>query len=317
MSQTWRTDLATRDPRNPSYQPPLPVSPSPRHFSVKIRSMLEHENLRRTRMVDARVRAVSERLREVRAWAHSGDNAGRSSVSSEEYQFTYTGNDGRKKATFEQALKGGSRGLEEYVDNAPWNFGYQMAEKNLVWHDDLKKSLYARVAAEQLDMNERDIEMYMDQLRALLPDASEKLISMPIKTLNRLILQIDDIPERLMRLKMTFPKANASKIAIRNPELVLGFDPDHLECIAEELRAMFPKLEIDLLVEENPTMLDIEELKVAVEEAKRIMPNLDIQQAMGSDPHLILSFQRGSQLIPYDQFEPEKDDDDEYNQYYQ
>lgn len=252
----------------------------------------------------------------------STDTAGSANDEETRYEFTYTGNDGRKKATFEQALKGDKKKIGQCMENAPWNFGYQMAEKNLVWHDDLKKALYARVAAEQLDMEESDVVLYLTRLRALLPDAGEKLSNMPIKTLSRLIAQLDDIPERLMRLKMTFPKANASKLAIRNPELVLGFDPDHLENIAGQLRVMFPNLEVDLLVEENPSMLDIEELKVAIAEAKRIMPNLNIQNAMGSDPNTILSFQRGSQLIPYDQFEPDPDndnvgDDDEYNQYYQ
>jgi len=231
------------------------------------------------------------------------------------YEFTYQGNDGRMKATFEQALKHGG-GFQ--TTKAPWEFGYQMSEKNLVWHDDLKARLYARVASEELNISEKELEQLLEQLRALLPDASEKLVNMPIKTLSRLIAEIDSIPERLMQLKMTFPMANASLLAIRNPELVLGFDAEQLEFIANELRSMFPRLEMDKLVEENPSMLDIEELRVAMEEAKRIMPNLDIQQAMASDPQLILSFQRGTQMIPYDPVSPEdrKRDEDEYNQYY-
>lgn len=193
-----------------------------------------------------------------------------------------------------------------------------MAEKNLVWHDDLKDRLYARVASEELNITEEELVGYLDRLRSLMPDASEKLANMPIKTLSRLIKNIDTIPEKLMRLKMIFPKANASLLAIRNPELVLGFDSDHLQTIADVLNDMFPKLEVDKLVEENPSMLDIEELHVAMAEAQRIMPNLDVQKAMGSDPQLILSFQRGSQLIPYDPVSPEERqrDEDEYNQYY-
>ena len=231
------------------------------------------------------------------------------------YEFTYQGNDGRKKATFEQALK---HGTTFQNSKAPWEFGYQMSEKNLVWHDDLKARLYARVASEELNITEEQLAQYLDQLRALLPDASEKLVNMPIKTLSRLIAEIDSIPQRLMQLKLTFPMANASLLAIRNPELVLGFDAEQLDFIANELRDMFPKLEVDKLVEENPSMLDIEELRVAMEEAKRLFPNLDIQHAMGSDPQLILSFQRGTQLIPYDPVSPEerKRDEDEYNQYY-
>ena len=66
----------------------------------------------------------------------------------------------------------------------------------------------------------------------------------------------------------------------------------------------------------RPSMLDVEELRSAMAEAKRIMPQLNIEKAMGSDPNIILSFQRGSQLIPYDPPTPVDDDDDEYAAYY-
>eukprot|EP00204_Picochlorum_oklahomense_P004472 CAMPEP_0118804594 /NCGR_PEP_ID=MMETSP1161-20130426/23414_1 /TAXON_ID=249345 /ORGANISM="Picochlorum oklahomensis, Strain CCMP2329" /LENGTH=288 /DNA_ID=CAMNT_0006733371 /DNA_START=1 /DNA_END=867 /DNA_ORIENTATION=+ len=254
-----------------------------------------------------------------RAHCHSNEMKSEDSGKEASYEFTYQGNDGREKATFEQAFKSGIHGgVQDYIDKAPWDFGYQMSEKNLVWHDDLKERLYSRVVSEEMDLTEEELEGYLHRLRALLPDASEKLIHMPVKILGRLIQSIDTIPERLMRLKMIFPKANASLLAIRNPELVLGFDPDHLETIANELNDMFPNLEVDKIVEENPSMLDIEELKVAMAEAQRIMPQMDVQKAMGSDPQLILSFQRGTQLIPYDPVSPEERqrDEDEYNQYY-
>lgn len=53
-----------------------------------------------------------------------------------------------------------------------------------------------------------------------------------------------------------------------------------------------------MLVEANPTMLDVPGLKAAMEEAQRFMPDLDVQKQMGSDPQVIFGFQRGSQLIP-------------------
>lgn len=45
-------------------------------------------------------------------------------------------------------------------------------------------------------------------------------------------------------------------------------------------------------------MLDVGGLRAAMEEARRIMPGLDVQAQMGRDPQTILGFQRGSQLIP-------------------
>lgn len=269
------------------------------------------------------IRATTLQQRDAwRAQSQPQSNGKESEDSAQDaYEFTYQGNDGREKATFEQAFKAGfsqSGGVKDYFDKAPWDFGYQMSEKNLVWHDDLKERLYSRIVSEEMDLTEDELEGYLHRLRALLPDASEKLTHMPVKTLSRLIQSIDTIPERLMRLKMIFPKANASLLAIRNPELVLGFDSDHLETIANELNDMFPSLEVDKIVEENPSMLDIEELRVAMAEAQRIMPQLDVQKAMGSDPQMILSFQRGTQLIPYDPVSPEERqrDEDEYNQYY-
>lgn len=65
--------------------------------------------------------------------------------TSEAYQFTYRGSDGRLKATFEQAFKGGQAsgavGGAGAPPAAPWALGYQMAEKNLAWNDDLKARL--------------------------------------------------------------------------------------------------------------------------------------------------------------------------------
>ncbi len=64
-------------------------------------------------------------------------------------------------------------------------------------------------------------------------------------------------------------------------------------------------------------MLDVEAMREAIAEATRIMPALDIQEAMGRDPQLILSFQRGERLIPYDPPTPQDPGDaDEYGAYY-
>lgn len=133
------------------------------------------------------------------------------------------------------------------------------------------------------------------------------------------------------------------------------------------------------MVQHNPGMLDVPGLRAAMEEAARIMPQLDVQAQvlppwrpqllgrggtgggltlaacgrqpaepwlagwlvrpcpharccrthapprlplqMGADPSMILGFQRGSQLIPYDPPRPTTPeeaaaDDDEYGAYY-
>jgi len=230
------------------------------------------------------------------------------------YQFTYRGSDGRLKATFEQAFKNGRPSMA-----APWELGYQMSEKNILWNDNLKTQLLARNAAKKLKISNEEVEIRLDTLQVLLPDLTSKLSIMHPLTLTRLLDTVDTLPQQLMSLKTAFPGANVSKLAVRAPELVLTMDLELMQIIANQLHELLPNLNVDLLVEENPSMLDVEELRSAMAEAKRIMPDLDIKKAMGSDPQLILSFQRGSQLIPYDPPTPEyesENDDDEYAAYY-
>lgn len=112
----------------------------------------------------------------------------------------------------------------------------------------------------------------------------------------------------------------------------------------------------DRLVEAHPAMLDVDGLRAAIAEARRIMPGLDVAKQMGSDPsvrqggvdgqgcgtalplaapprvrsnpecpallpsravpQIIFSFQVGNQLIPYDPPRPLQPDEDEYGAYY-
>ena len=254
----------------------------------------------------------------------SNRGAGTSATSGDSYEFSYVGSDGRLKATFEGAFRSKSNQVSNTKGRnlAPWEFGYQMSEKNLAWNDGLKSRLLARVAADKLHITDEDMELRLQQLRALLPDITNKLSGMRPAIIVGLLQDINELPSRLMGLKAVFPGANVSKMAVREPALVLGFDIQHLEEVAKNLQEMLPGLDVDRLVEENPSMLDIEERRAAMAEAKRIMPSLDIVKAMGTDPGVILSFQRGSQLIPYDPPSPEimtneqANDDDEYSAYY-
>lgn len=250
------------------------------------------------------------------------------------YEFTYRGSDGRLKATFEQAFKnraGGSGASSEAGETsgrggaqAPWALSYQMSERySLLWNDDLKARMLKRVAANELGIPDDELEGRLQQVQVLLPEIRQKLGSMRPQLVARLAAEVENLPGRLLQLKLMFPRANAGLLAMRQPELVLGLDLALVEAAAAELRGMFPKLDIDRLVEENPSMLDVEGLLAAMEEAARIMPQLNVQEAMATDPQLIFSFQRGSALIPYDPPRPveeEKgvfdDDDDEYGAYY-
>ncbi|WPT14091.1 hypothetical protein PSENEW3_00000222 [Picochlorum sp. SENEW3] len=205
---------------------------------------------------------------------------------------------GLVKATFEPyVLEKHNAGVMQKLRDAPWEFGYHVNERNVYWNDELQSRLYSKVASEELGMSEETLDMYLTQLRFLMPDACDKMKNMSVGTLADLVKHIDDIPHRLMVLKNVFPNANACLLGIRNPQVLLHVEESTLQSMADELHEMFPNLDVDRLVEENPSMLDIQGIKNAIAEAKQIMPSLDIQHAMGSDPQLILGFQRGSDMI--------------------
>ena len=54
------------------------------------------------------------------------------------------------------------------------------------------------------------------------------------------------------------------------------------------------------LVEDWPTMLDVASFEAAMQEAQRMMPGKDIEAMIVNNPGIVFSFQRGSDLIPYD-----------------
>ena len=47
-------------------------------------------------------------------------------------------------------------------------------------------------------------------------------------------------------------------------------------------------------------MLDIKSFSSALHEAQRLMPKLDIVDALNKNPNIIFSFQRHKSMIPYD-----------------
>ena len=53
-------------------------------------------------------------------------------------------------------------------------------------------------------------------------------------------------------------------------------------------------------MEQHPSLLDVESFETALQEAKRMMPNLDLVAAMTRNPDMIFGFQRRGDMIPYD-----------------
>ncbi|KAK9831855.1 hypothetical protein WJX81_002077 [Elliptochloris bilobata] len=221
--------------------------------------------------------------------------------------FTYNSSDGRPKATIEQALSMSSAEHMQRGPARPWNLGWQMNERNLVWNDDLKLRLIKRVAAEELGCREEDMEERLQSLQALLPDMVGRLPSMKPKLIAQLASNPQRLANALVQLKRMFPGANPALLVARRPALALQGDLADVDAAGQQLRDLLPGVDVDRLVEAHPSALDVASFRAALDEARRIMPSLDLTAALNANPDVIFGFQRGASLIPYDPAGPDSD----------
>lgn len=96
-------------------------------------------------------------------------------------------------------------------------------------------------------------------------------------------------------------QADVAKLAMGYPALLVDYTTDDIKFSFHRLRSMLPDLSLDALVENYPVMLDIHHFEEAVRDAHRMMEGVDIQDLMVKDPGLILSLQKGANMIPYDE----------------
>lgn len=54
------------------------------------------------------------------------------------------------------------------------------------------------------------------------------------------------------------------------------------------------------LVELNPSALDVTSFMALVKDAKRVLPALSITKVLNTDPTFVNQFQKGKEMIPYD-----------------
>lgn len=74
------------------------------------------------------------------ARARDNDSAAEKQSVHQAMPFSYNSSDGRKKASLEDALsKGKNRSV--LMDRQPWQVGWQMAERNLMWNDQVAAAL--------------------------------------------------------------------------------------------------------------------------------------------------------------------------------
>lgn len=76
-----------------------------------------------------------------------------------------------------------------------------MAEKNLVWSDDLKSRLLQRVAAQQLGLGDEEVDARLQRMLTLLPALRPRLASMRPATLAALARDADALAGRLVQVR--------------------------------------------------------------------------------------------------------------------
>ena len=54
------------------------------------------------------------------------------------------------------------------------------------------------------------------------------------------------------------------------------------------------------LAEAYPAVLDVDGFEKVLADAKRLLPNMDIQLTLNTDPDFIFRLQSGAHMIPYD-----------------
>eukprot|EP01025_Chloroclados_australasicus_P010572 TRINITY_DN1433_c0_g5_i1.p2 TRINITY_DN1433_c0_g5~~TRINITY_DN1433_c0_g5_i1.p2 ORF type:complete len:299 (+),score=25.14 TRINITY_DN1433_c0_g5_i1:34-897(+) len=225
-------------------------------------------------------------------------------------EYKYNSSDGHAKATLEQIfgpvmqrLASEQQQSEDSLkekDDSPWTLSWQMSERNMAWSDELKVSIIKNSTANNLGLTEEQVEDRLQSLSFLIPEIQSKLSVMKVDTLTAFLANPNRVAARLVRLKRIFPTANVGEMMLRRYSLGLNEDLNIIENGVEELRELLPNVSIDYLAQENPVILNFESFKAALNDAKRMMPKVDIQQILLKNPGVVLSMQKGTDMIPYD-----------------
>mmetsp|Transcript_25853 Transcript_25853/g.70125 ORF Transcript_25853/g.70125 Transcript_25853/m.70125 type:complete len:274 (+) Transcript_25853:1986-2807(+) len=201
---------------------------------------------------------------------------------------SYNGSD-RNKATIEQVFgpmqgKAAPSGLE-----SPWELGWQVNERNLVWNDGLKVALIKRVAASELQLSDEQMDQRLEQLAVLLPGLVPRLMNAPPKLVAKAAANVGGVAARLLELKQAFPQADI--LTMVNNRLSLLADDEYLSGqfskVAERLGQLLPGINVGAFVAEYPLVLDVDDFERAIEDVK--MMGLDPVRMLRSNPSIVLA----------------------------
>lgn len=216
--------------------------------------------------------------------------------------YPYTSEHGRtQKATIEHIFGSLGDTADVQHEDAPWSVGWQMNERNLVWTDAMKLRLLKKVAAAELQISEREFEVRLGQLTNLLPDLADLWQLASPKLVARLAFHVQTVGQRLLHLRRIFPACNASMLVSNKLSLLLDDDLAMVQDAAARLRQLLPGLNMDMLVQSYPQMLDVEAFAAALQDVERLLPGKTPLQWMQSSPDTVLRLMKGKTMIPYDE----------------
>mmetsp|Transcript_16956 Transcript_16956/g.34682 ORF Transcript_16956/g.34682 Transcript_16956/m.34682 type:complete len:293 (-) Transcript_16956:59-937(-) len=181
---------------------------------------------------------------------------------------------------------------------------YDQVTDPVGWTQEAKMKLAIDCVARELDVSPDFIAQRMSLLQKLVPDLKPKLKTMKVGDLARLVVNVPDIATKLLTLREIFPSANISRMVSYQPALLLE-DMEAVREKAEGLRELLQTDDIDRAVELNPTFLELDQVRLALAEVKRLGGSLRVSEENAArylmmNPSLLFSMQTGDNLIPYD-----------------
>jgi len=212
-----------------------------------------------------------------------------------------------RQGVTEGAEMPGSRGAS--TDEAPpWNLGFQLSERYISWDQDTRMSMVMEFAARELGVEKAVVAERLATLLTLLPDLEAKVPTLKANLVASLVRDPPAVAQRLADIKAGLPRVNVSVLVANRPTVLLD-SPATLRLYrerADAMRAVFPNANVDRMVEDFPTLLDIVDMAQARRDLEDFFARsmageaVDVEDMVRRDPNWLQQTQRGAGLIPYD-----------------
>ena len=179
-------------------------------------------------------------------------------------------------------------------DDAPENILNQPG-----WDDAGKLRFCVATVADELGVSREDVEGKMRQLFKLVPGIERRVGEVKTADIVRMVASLNDVVKAFTRLRQMLPTADLGKIVEGRPGILLE-DLDALEVRIGNLRKATPKLNWDAILTDFPVLFSVRDPAGACDELAAKFPERDVTQIIGANPSILLSTQRGDDMISYD-----------------